>query len=125
MACNIRGSERRADRDAALRADNVVDFKRLVDLGEPFGPISRPPSAMFVQGQLELAEQARHLFPRRHVTEIRAGAEGSFVDVVERGKSPREKLAIDHPFGEAVDRAEAKPERKFLQAVCNQLLVAR
>src|SRR5579883_1399555 len=108
-----------------LCAQDVVDLERLVDLAEPFGAVCRAPAPALVERQLELAEQARHLFPRGHMAEIWLGAEGGFIDVVERGQPTRKELAIDHALGETVDRPEAQPERQILQTVRHQLLVAR
>jgi hypothetical protein len=90
-------------------ADNVVDFQRLVDLGEPFRPVRRPPAAAFIKRQLELAQQARYLFPRRDMAAVRPRSERGFVYIVERSQTAREELAIDHALGKAVDRAETEP----------------
>src|SRR5882724_13363280 len=107
-----------------LGADDVVDFERLVDLVEPFGPVRRAAPAALVERKLQLAQQARHLFARRDMAEIRARAERRLVDVVERGETARKELAIDHAFGKAVDGAEAETERQILQPFGDELLVA-
>src|SRR5689334_22000630 len=98
-----------------LCTQNVVDFERLVDLGEPFGPICRATAASFVERQLKLAQQARDLFARRDMAEVWSCAEGGLVDVIESRQSARKELAIDHTLRKAVDRAKAKPERQFLE----------
>jgi len=41
---------------------------------------------------------------------IRPGAERRLVEIVERRQSAREKFAVDHALGEAIDRAEAEAE---------------
>src|SRR5882724_3726922 len=108
-----------------LGADDVVDFERLVDLVEPFGPVRRAAPAALIERKLQLAQQARRLFARRDMAEIRAGAERRLIEVVERGETARKELAIDHALGKAIDRAEPEPERQFLQPVGDELLVAR
>src|SRR5882724_12374798 len=105
-------------------AEDVMDFKRLVDLVEPFGPVGGAAAAALIERQFQLAQQARHFLPRRHVAQARAGAEGRLIEVVERGKPAREKLAVYHAFGKAIDRAKAEPERQFVESVGDELLVA-
>src|SRR6266436_5682508 len=107
-----------------LGADDVVEFERLVDLVEPFGPVRRAAPAPLIERKLQLAQQARHLFARRDMAEVRAGAERCLVDIVECGEAARKELAIDHALGEAVDGTEAEPERQVLQSVGDELLVA-
>src|SRR5580692_8182962 len=87
----------------ASGADDVVDFER----------------------QLELAQQAGDLLAGGDMAEARAGAERGLIEVVERGQSAWEELAVHHPFGEAVDRTETEPERQVVEAVGDKLLVAR
>src|SRR5947207_11254906 len=106
-------------------AEDVVEFERFVDLAEPFGPVGSAAAAPLVEGQFQLAQQAGHLLARRHVTQARTGAKGCFVDVVERSQAARKKLAVNHAFGETIDRAEAEPERQLVEAVGDELLVAR
>ena len=65
-------------------AEDVVEFKRLVDLGEPFGPVGGTAAAALIERQFQLAQQAGDLLPRRHVAQARTGAKGCFVEVVER-----------------------------------------
>jgi hypothetical protein len=38
----------------SLSAEDVVDFERLVDLGEPFGPVGGAAAAPLVQRQFQL-----------------------------------------------------------------------
>src|SRR5438046_160948 len=78
-----------------LGADDVVEFERLVDLVEPFGPIRSAAPAALIERKLQLAQQARHLLARRDMAEIRAGAERRLVEVVERGETARKELTID------------------------------
>jgi hypothetical protein len=87
----------------SLSPYNVVNFERLVDLGEPFGAVGGTSTAALIKRQLQLAEQTRDLFPRGDVAEIRAGAERGFIDVVQRGKPAWKEFAINHAFGEPVD----------------------
>ena len=91
-----------------------MELERFVDLGEPLGPVGGAAPTAFIERQLELAEQTRHLFPRRDVAEVRLGAQSGLVDVVERGQAARKELAVDDALGEAVDRAEAEPDCPWL-----------
>src|SRR5579864_6942168 len=91
-------------------ADDVVNLERLIDLAEPFRPTGRAASPALIQRQLQLAQQARHLLPRRHMAEVGPGAQRGLVDVVERRQSARKELAINHALGETVDRAKTQPE---------------
>src|SRR6516225_2207010 len=102
-----------------------MHVERLVDLAEPFGPVCRAAPAALIERKPQLAKQVCHFLARRHVPEIRAGAERGLVDVVERGETARKELAIDYAFGKSVDRAEAEPGRQFLQPVGDELLVPR
>src|SRR5450631_201828 len=90
----------------SLGAEDVVDFERLVDLGEPFRPVGGPAAATLVERQFQLAQQARDLLARRDVTHVRPGTERRLVKIVERGQPARKKLAVNDAFGETVDRAE-------------------
>src|SRR5260221_13077015 len=92
-------------------AEDVVDFERLVDLGEPLGPVGCAAAAALVERQFQLAQQAGDLLARRHVPQAGTGAKCCFVEVVKRGQAARKKLAVNHAFGETINRAEAKPER--------------
>src|SRR5580704_11512752 len=105
-------------------AEDVVDFERLVDLGEPLGAVGGAAAAALIERQFQLAQQAGHLLARRHMAQARAGAECRLVEVVERGQPTRKELTVDHTLGKAVDRAEAEPERQVVEAVGDQLLVA-
>src|SRR6266550_686332 len=108
-----------------LGAEDVVEFERFVDLAEPFGRVGSAAAVPLVEGQFQLAQQAGDLLARRHVTQARTGAKGCIVDVVERSQAARKKLAVNHAFGETIDRAEAEPERQLVEAVGDELLVAR
>src|SRR6266403_610407 len=108
-----------------LRADDIVEFERLVDLAEPFGAVGGAATAALVEREFQLAQQARNLLARGDVTEIRPGAERGLVEVVERGEPAREKLAVHHPLRETVDGAEAEAGREIVEAVGDELLVAR
>src|SRR5262249_49403340 len=57
--------------------------------------------------------------------EIWTRPESFFVEVVECRKPAREKLAIDHTFGEAFDAAESHTLCQFIDAVAHQLFIAR
>src|SRR6185437_7141398 len=102
-----------------------MNFERLVDLSEPLRPVGRATAASLVEREFELAQQARYLLTRRDVAEIGPCAESGLVDVIESGQSARKEFAIDHALGEAIDRAEPKSERQFLEPVSHQLLIAR
>src|SRR5262249_12158736 len=82
-------------RYSGLLGDDVVQVERLVDGGEPFGARCRPPPALLVDGQLEGLEQRPHLLPRRHMRQVRPGAEGGLVHLVEGREAARKQLAID------------------------------
>src|SRR5437899_2337438 len=84
-------------------AEDVVDLERLVDLSEPLGPIGRTAAAALVERKLELAEQARHLFPRGEMAEIGPHAQRRLVDLVEGCQAARKELAVNDALGEAVD----------------------
>jgi hypothetical protein len=100
-----------------------MDFERLVDLAEPFGPVDCAAAAALINRQFQLAQQARNLFPRHHMLHARASAE-FLVKVVKRSQAAWEKLAIDLVLGKTIDRAEAEPKRQFIETVDNELLVA-
>src|SRR5712671_7589044 len=102
-----------------------MELEWLVDLDEPFSPVGGAAAAPLIQRQFQLAQQAGDLLARRHVAQARTGAKGSFADVIERGQAARKKLAVNHAFGETIDRAEAEPERQLVEAVGDELLVAR
>src|ERR1700733_369879 len=102
-----------------------MDFERLVDLAEPFGPVGRAAAAALVERQFQLAQQAGHLFARRDMAEIRAGAERRLVDIVEAGEAARKELAVDHALVKAARLTEPEPERKLVEAIGDELLVAR
>src|SRR6516164_9919799 len=77
-------------------AEDIVDFDRRVNLAEPFGAVGRAAAAALVEGQPELAQQARHLLAGGDMAEIGPHAERGLIDVVERSQTTREELAIDH-----------------------------
>src|ERR1700682_2866310 len=76
-----------------------------------------------IDRQVQLAQQALDLFPRHHMFHARASAE-CLIKVVKRGQATRIKFAIDLALGKSIDRAEAEPERQFIETVDNELLVA-
>jgi len=45
------------------------------------------------------------------------------IKVVKRGQAAWIKFAIDLALGKTIDRAEAEPERQFIETVDNELLV--
>src|SRR5947209_11653371 len=92
-------------------AEDIVGFKRLVDLSEPFGTVGGAAAAAFVERQFQLTQQAADLLAGRDMPHARPGAERRLVEVVKRGQPTREKFAVDGALGKAVDRAEAQPER--------------
>src|SRR5260370_10764071 len=100
-----------------------MDFERLVDLAEPFGPVGCAAAAALIDRQFQLAQQARDLFPRPHMPQARASAE-FLVKVVKRSQAAWIKFAIDLALDKTIDRAEAEPERQFIETVDNELLVA-
>src|SRR5580700_10070590 len=106
-------------------AQDVVDLERLVDLAEPLGAAGRAATSALVERQLQLAQQAGDFLARRHMAHVRAGAERCLVEVVQRGQAAGKEFAVNDPFGEAVDRTEAEPERQLVESVGDQLLVAR
>src|SRR5450631_2635130 len=101
-----------------------MQLKGLVDLTEPFGAIGGTTATTLVQRQVEPTQQAGDLFPGGDMAEIGASSKGDFVNVIQRGQSTREKLPVNHPLGKTIDRAEAEPERQFIETLGNQLLVA-
>jgi len=44
--------------------DDIVELERFVDLCEPFGPVGCAAAAALIDGQFQLAQQTRDLFPR-------------------------------------------------------------
>jgi len=50
-----------------LYSENVVEFERLVDLCEPFGPVGCAAAAALIERQFQLAQQAGDLLARGHV----------------------------------------------------------
>src|SRR6185312_16323229 len=56
---------------------------------------------------------------------VRPRAERRLVEIVERGQPAREELAVDDALGETVDAAEAHAARQLVDALADQLLVAR
>src|SRR4051794_33905752 len=108
-----------------LGAEDVVDFERLVDLGEPFGPAGGAAATAFVERQLQLTQQAGDLLARGNMSHARTGAERPLVEIVKRGQAAREKFAVDDALGKSVDRTEAEAEGQILETVGNHLLVAR
>src|SRR3984885_5116288 len=97
--------------------DNVVEFERLIELAEPLGTVSCATTAAFIERQFQLAQQVGDLLARRDVAHARTGAQGCLIEVVKCGKPARKEFAVDHAFGETIDRPEAKPERQILEAV--------
>src|SRR5436309_1340553 len=97
-------------------SEDVVDFKRLIDLGKPLRPVGGAAAAAFIERQFQLTQQAGDFLPGRDVPHARPGAKGPLVEVIEGGQAAREKLAIDHTFGKTVDGAKAHPARQFLKA---------
>src|SRR6202165_4387914 len=100
-----------------------MDFERLVDLPEPFGPVGRAAAAALIDRQFQLAQQARNLLPRHHMLHARASAE-RLIKAVKRSQAAWEKFAISLALGKTIDRAAAEPERQFIEIVNNELLVA-
>ena len=99
-----------------------MDLERLVDLIEPFGPVGCAAAAALIDRQFQLAQQARDLFPRHPMPHARASAE-CLIKVVKRSQAAWIKFAIDLALGKTIDRAEAEPERQFVETVDNELLV--
>jgi hypothetical protein len=89
------------------RTENVMDLERLVHLIEPFGTVGRAAAAALIDRQLQVTQQARDLFPRRHMVYARVGAECCLIKVVERGQAARKKFSVHLALGKAIDRAEA------------------
>src|ERR1700748_7744 len=106
------------------RPEDVVDIERLVDLIEPFGPVGCAAPAALIDRQFQLAQQARDLSLRHHLLHARAGAE-CLIEVVKRRQAAGIEFAIDLALGKTIDRAEAQPERQFIETLGNELLVAR
>src|SRR5258708_7286442 len=100
-----------------------MDFERLVDLAEPFGPVGCAAAAALIDRQFQLAQQVCNLFPRYHMLHARASAE-RLIKVIKRSQAAWIKFAIDLALGKTIDRAEAEPERQFIETVDNELLVA-
>jgi hypothetical protein len=100
-----------------------MDLERLVDLIEPFGPVGCAAAAALIDRQFQLVQQARDLFPRHRMPHARASAE-CLIKVVKRSQAAWIKFAIDLALGKTIDRAEAEPERQFLENFDNELLVA-
>src|ERR1700759_3148714 len=97
--------------DGVSGAEDVVGFKRLVDLGEPFGTVGGAAAAAFVERQFQLMQQAGDFLARRDMPHSWPGSECRLVEIVERGQAARKEFAIDHTLGKAIDRAEAHAER--------------
>ena len=91
---------------ASSGVKDIVHLKRLVDLAEPLGPVRRATPAAFVERQLELTQQIRHLLPRRGMAGTWASAERCVIEIIKRGQSLRKKLAIRRALNEAVDCAK-------------------
>src|ERR1700727_1080229 len=64
-------------------AEDVVGFKRLVDLGKPFGTVGGAAAAAFVERQFQLAQQARDFLTRGDMPHARPGAKRRLVELVE------------------------------------------
>src|SRR5262249_56396023 len=85
----------------------------------------RATPAAFVERQLEPTQQIFHLLPYRRMARIRASADHYVVEIIKRGQSLREKLAIRRALNETVDCAKAQLRRQFAQALSDEMLVAR
>src|SRR5258706_15879582 len=97
-----------------------MDFERLVDMAEPFGPVGCAAGPALIDRQFQVAQQARDLFPGHHMPHAPASAE-CLMKVVKRSQPAWIKLAIDLALGKTIDRAEAEPERQFIGTVDNEL----
>jgi len=100
-----------------------MDLERLVDLVKPFGPVGCTATAALIDRQFQLAQQARNLFPRHHVLHVGAST-GCLSKVIKGGQAARIEFAIDLALGKTIDRAEAEPERQFIETVNNRAPVA-
>src|SRR5215472_7990135 len=109
---------------ASSSVKDIVHLKRLVDLAEPLDPVRRATPAAFVERQLEPTQQIFHLLPYRRMARIRASADHYVVEIIKRGQSLREKLAIRRALNETVDCAKAQLRRQFAQALSDEMLVA-
>src|ERR1700739_3189604 len=88
-------ARQRAERQAS-GAEDVVKLERLVDLVEPLGAVGGAAAAAFIKRQLQLAQQARHLFPCRDMAKIGPGPKRRLVDIVECSQAARAELSVDH-----------------------------
>ena len=70
-------------------------------------------------GRCSTVEQRNYFLSRGDVRLDWPRAERRLVEIVECGQAAREKFAIDHALGEAVDPAEAHTLRQFGQPLAN------
>src|SRR5579871_2607214 len=92
----------------ALSAKQPVGIERFVCGRGPFGTRGRAAFAALVHRQLQGLDQRLDLVARGEMRRIRARPECALLDVVEGSKPAGKIFAIDHPLGEAVDRAESE-----------------
>src|SRR6185369_5246413 len=96
--------------------ENVVDLQWLVHDRVPFRACGGAPFAVLGERKLQRIEQRNHFLTRRHMRKIWTRAERFFVELIERRKPAREKLAIDHTLGKALHAAEAHALGQFTDA---------
>src|SRR5258708_35353334 len=80
-------------------AEDVVGLERLVDLGEPFGPVGGAAAAALVERQLELTQQAGHLLARGDIAQARAGGPPPPLPNDGRRAGPRGGRGVYHRAG--------------------------
>src|SRR3981081_2305548 len=97
-----------------------MDFERLVDLAEPFGPVGCAAAAALIDRQFQLPQQARNLFPRHHMLHAGTSTE-CLIKVIKRSQAAWIKFAIDLALGKTSDRAEAEPAQQFIETVRHSL----
>src|SRR4051812_37409015 len=101
---------------ARSRAEDVMHLERLVDLREPFGPVGGTTPASFVEREFQLAQKAGDLLACGDVTEARPHSKRGLVKMIERRQATREKFAVHHAFGKAVDGTKGKLQRELVEA---------